>query len=249
MTPRLRHVFAETAYWAPSLETNATGHATLHFTLPDSLTTWKLHAVGSTVNGRITAIDRTFKTFQPFFVDLDTPQTLTVGDEIWLPVNLRNYTTHAVTLPVTVKAADWFTLTTQAMTQATIAANGTTPLVVGLSASSAADAGRSRITAANSHEGDAVEKTVAVHPDGEPRMITASELLRGGEKNAVTLDLPADAIAGSVHAELLLYPKIGANVYHAMKAVLERPYGCAEQNHLRCLSQFALPRDRDGGEA
>jgi uncharacterized protein YfaS (alpha-2-macroglobulin family) len=229
MTPRLRHVFDETAYWAPSLETNAAGRAALNFTLPDSLTTWKLHAVGSTVDGKITAVDRTFKTFLPFFVDLDVPQTLTVGDAIWLPVNLRNYTAHAVSLPVTVKAADWFTLTTPAIMHATIAPNGATPVVVGLRAASATDSGPLRITAANAHEGDAVEKNVKVHPDGEPKMITASELLRGGQKNTVALDLPPDAISGSVHAELLLYPNLGANVYHAMKAVLERPYGCAEQ--------------------
>jgi len=229
MTPRLRHVFDETAYWAPSLETNAAGHAALKFRLPDSLTTWKLHAVGSTVDGRITAVDRTFKTFLPFFVDLDAPQTLTVGDAIWLPVNMRNYTAHAVSLPVTVKAADWFTLTTPATTHATVAPNGATPVVVGLRAASAADSGPLRITAANAQLGDAVEKTVKVHPDGEPKMITASELLRGGGKNTVAFDLPADAISGSVHAELLLYPNLGANVYHAMKAVLERPYGCAEQ--------------------
>jgi phage baseplate assembly protein gpV len=229
MTPRLRHVFDETAYWAPSLETNAAGHAALKFKLPDSLTTWKLHAVGSTVDGRITAVDRTFKTFLPFFVDLDTPQTLTVGDAIWLPVNLRNYTTHVVSLPVTVKAANWFTLTTPATTRATVAPNAATPVIVGLRAASAAAAGPLRITAANAHEGDAVEKTVKVHPDGEPKMISAQELLRGGAKNTVAFDLPADAISGSVHAELLLYPNLGANVYHAMKAVLERPYGCAEQ--------------------
>lgn len=229
MTPRLRHVFEETAYWGPSLETNATGRAALKFTLPDSLTTWKLHAVGSTVDGRITAVDRTFKTFLPFFVDLDTPQTLTVGDAIWLPVNLRNYTTHVVSLPVTVKAADWFTLTTPATTHATVAPNAATPVIVDLRAASAADAGPLRITAANAHEGDAVEKTVKVHPDGEPKMITAQALLRGGAKNTVAIDLPADAISGSVHTELLLYPNLGANVYHAMKAVLERPYGCAEQ--------------------
>jgi len=230
MTPRLRHVFDETAYWAPSLETNAAGHATLKFTLPDSLTTWKLHAVGSTVDGRITAVDRTFKTFLPFFVDLDTPQTLTVGDAIWLPVNLRNYTTHVVSLPVTVKAADWFTLTTPATTHSTVAPNAATPVIVGLRAASSADAGPLRITAANAKLGDAVEKTVNVHPDGEPKIVTASELLRGGAKNTVVFDLPADAISGSVHAELLLYPNFGTNVYHAMKAVLERPYGCAEQS-------------------
>ena len=228
MTPRLRHVFDETAYWAPSLETSATGRAAIKFTLPDSLTTWKLHAVGSTVDGRITAIDQTFKTFQPFFVDLDAPQTLTVGDSIWLPVNLRNYMARTTTLPVTVKAADWFTLTTPATTQSTVAANGSAPVIVGLRATSATDAGPLRVTAANAHDGDAVEKTVKVHPDGEPKIITASELLRGGT-NAVALNLPQDTIPGSVHAELLMYPNLGANVYHAMKAVLERPYGCAEQ--------------------
>jgi len=47
--------------------------------------------------------------------------------------------------------------------------------------------------------------------------------------NTIHIDLPTNAIAGSVHAELLLYPNLGANVAHAMKAVLERPYGCAEQ--------------------
>jgi len=229
MTPRLRHVFAETAYWAPSLETTSSGHTAFNFTLPDSLTTWKLHAVGSTLDGRLTEIDKTFKTFQPFFVDLDAPQVLTAGDEITLPVNLRNYKPHAITLPVTVKPAEWFTLSTPANTHVTVPPNGSTPVLVGLHAASAVDAGPLRITAANAHDGDAVEKTIKVHPDGEPRTVTASALLHGDSSNTIHFDLPTNAIAGSVHAELLLYPNLGANVAHAMKAVLERPHGCAEQ--------------------
>ncbi len=229
MTPRLRHVFVETAYWAPSLETTSSGRTAFDFTLPDSLTTWKLHAVGSTIDGRLTEIDQTFKTFQPFFVDLDAPQVLTVGDEITLPVNLRNYTARAITLPVTVKTADWFTLSTPVSARATVAPAGSIPVLVGLHAASAIDAGPLRITAANAHDGDAVEKTVKVHPDGEPRTVTASALLHGDSANTIHFDLPPNAIAGSVHAELLLYPNLGANVAHAMKAVLARPYGCAEQ--------------------
>ena len=227
-TPRLRHVFEETAYWTPSLETDASGHASLHFRLPDSLTTWKLHALASTVDGRFASLDQTFKSFQPFFLDLDTPQVLTVGDEITLPVNLRNYLTHSIALPVTVKPADWFTLLTPSIVNATVPSNGTTPVIVGLHATKTVEAGPLNITAANAREGDAVEKTVRVHPDGEPRSIAASGLLRGG---AVTLalDLPADEISGSVHAELLLYPNLGAHILHSMKAVLERPYGCGEQ--------------------
>jgi hypothetical protein len=228
ITPRLRHVFEETAYWTPSLETDAKGHAALKFTLPDSLTTWKLHAVGSTLDGRVTSVDRKFITFQPFFVDLDPPQVLTVGDEISLPVNLRNYTPRDLTLPVTVKPADWFALSTPAVTRMTVPRGGSSTLIVGLNARARIDAGALQVTAANAHDGDAVEKKVKVHPDGEPRMVTASELVRGG-KSTIHFDLPPETIPGSVHAELLLYPNLGTNVYHAMKAVLERPYGCGEQ--------------------
>ncbi len=227
-TPRLRHVFEETAYWTPSLETDASGRASIHFRLPDSLTTWKLHALASTVDGRIAALEKIFKSFQPFFVDLDAPQVLTVGDEITLPVNLRNYTTHSLALPVTVKTAEWFSLLTSSTVQASVAANGTTPVRVGLRATRAVEAGPLRITAVNANEGDAVEKTVRVHPDGEPRSVTASGLLRSGS-TTLSLDLPADAIPGSIHAELLLYPNLRAHILHSMKAVLERPYGCGEQ--------------------
>ena len=227
-TPRLRHVFEETAYWAPSLETNANGHASLHFTLPDSLTTWKLHALASTTDGRIGALDQTFKTFQPLFVDADLPQVLTVGDEIELPVNLRNYTDHSVSLPITVKPAEWLTLLTPAKVQANVSAGGSAPVVFGFKAKSAVDAGVLRIDASNGHEGDAVERTVRVHPDGEPRAVTAAGLLTR-DARTLTLELPADAIPGSIHAEVRLYPNLGAHVLHAMKAVLARPYGCAEQ--------------------
>jgi hypothetical protein len=227
-TPRLRHVFEETAYWSPSLETSATGRAHLHFTLPDSLTTWKLHALASTTDGRVGVLDRTFKTFQPFFVDLDAPLVLTVGDEITLPVNLRNYTSKPISLPVTLKPADWISPLTPAKVDATVPSNGTAPVTFGFRATKAVETGPLNINAANAHEGDAVEKTVRVHPDGEPRAVAVSELLRG-RSTSMALDLPADTVPGSIHAELRLYPNLGAHLLQSIKAVLERPYGCGEQ--------------------
>jgi len=153
---------------------------------------------------------------------------LTVGDEITLPVNLRNYTARALSLPVIAKPADWFTLLTPARVAATVPANGTTPVIFGLRAEKTVEAGPLRITATNPRDGDAVEKTVRVHPDGEPRSTTASGLLRASS-TTLNLDLPANTIPGSVHAELLLYPNLSAHLVHSMSAVLERPYGCGEQ--------------------
>ena len=57
-----------------------------------------------------------------------------------------NYTEHAITLPVTVKPADWFTLSTPANMHASIASNGSSPVLVGLHAASSTDAGPFRIT-------------------------------------------------------------------------------------------------------
>jgi hypothetical protein len=227
-TPRLRHVFEETAFWAPSLETTSGGHAGIRFRMPDSLTTWKLHGLASTEDGRFGVIDRTFRTFQPFFVDVDAPQVLTVGDELTLPVTLRNYTAHDLSLPVTVATTDWLTLTTGATVPTHVPASRSVAANFGLRARTMTAAGPLRITAAAEREGDAVEKTVRVHPDGEPLAVNASGLLRPGAAT-MTLDLPAEAIPGSLHATLLLYPNLGSHVLHAMKAVLQRPYGCGEQ--------------------
>jgi len=227
-TPRLRHVFEETAYWAPSIETAPNGRAGIQFHLPDSLTTWKLHALASTVDGRVESIDQTFRTFQPFFVDLDAPQVMTVGDELTLPATLRNYTAHDLDLPVKAEASDALQLTTSATTREHVAANGSASPVFGLRAASSTAASPLRITAVAAREGDAVEKTIRVHPDGEPRSIATSSLLRGKETR-LALDLPADTIPGSAHVRLLLYPNLGSQLVQAMKAALERPYGCGEQ--------------------
>ena len=227
-TPRLRHVFDETAYWAPSLETNPNGRANLDFHLPDSLTTWRMHALASTIDGRVGTLASTFRTFQPFFIDLDTPQVLTQGDEITLPVNLRNYTAQSLMLPVTVKPADWFQALTPIAQQITVPGGNSAKLNFGFRAAHAIDDGPLQMTASNGRQGDSVEKKVRVHPDGKPGTVTASGLLRG-ESAALHIDLPSNLIPGSLHAQVLLYPNMGAQLVHSIEAALERPRGCGEQ--------------------
>ena len=227
-TPRLRHVFDETAYWAPSLETGANGRASLDFYLPDSLTTWRLHALASTIDGRVGTLESTFKTFQLFFIDLDTAQVLTQGDEITLPVNLRNYTAQSLTLPVTVKPADWFQALTPIAQRITVPSGNPAKFNFGFRAAHAIDECPLQMTASNGRQGDAVEKKIRVHPDGKPGTVTASGLLRG-ESSALHLDLPSDLIPGSLHAQVLVYPNMGAQLVRSIEAALERPWGCGEQ--------------------
>lgn len=226
-TPRVRQDFQETAYWSPSLETNAAGTASLRFKLSDNLTTWKLVAFASTIDGKLGSVEREFQSFQPFFVDLDTPPILTVGDQISLPVVLRNYGKAAATMNVSVAPAAWLKLLGNASQTSMVPANGSSRVTFAYEAAQAIDAGKQRVTARNHSDGDAVEKPVRVHPDGQQRFITAADLV--GSSRPLSVVVPKEMIQGSLHSDLVVYPDIAAHVAKAIEGVLRRPYGCAEQ--------------------
>jgi len=112
-TPRLREYFPETLVWKPDLETDKQGRAQLRFKLADNITTWKMSVIGSTEDGQIGTIEKEIKAFQPFFIEHDPPKVLTEGDEISLPVVVRNYLERTQTVDLMLKPESWFTLLVQ----------------------------------------------------------------------------------------------------------------------------------------
>ena len=51
--PTVRSAFADTAFWAPEVETDASGKATVSVTWPDNLTTWRMDARAVTQDTRV----------------------------------------------------------------------------------------------------------------------------------------------------------------------------------------------------
>ena len=87
--------------------------------------------------------------------------------------------------------------------------------------------GKQRVTAFGSDASDAIEKPVSVHPDGEEVAQTVSEVFSDG--GSLDINVPMDAIKGSVHAELKIYPNLMAHALEGIEGILQRPYGCGEQ--------------------
>src|SRR5262249_61580898 len=87
--------------------------------------------------------------------------------------------------------------------------------------------GKQRVTAFGSDASDAVEKPVSLHPDGEEFAQTAGQVF--GEIGSLDINVPMDAIKGSVRAELKIYPNLMAHALEGIEGILQRPYGCAEQ--------------------
>ncbi|HEV2705911.1 MAG TPA: alpha-2-macroglobulin family protein [Pyrinomonadaceae bacterium] len=226
-TPRLREYFPETLVWQPALETDREGRAQLKFKLADNITTWKMAVVGSTEDGQIGVAEKEIRAFQPFFVEHEPPRVLTEGDEISLPVVLRNYLERAQTVDVEIKPESWFALLSPARRRAEVAAGDSVRQTFDFRAVSSTREGKQRVTAYASDDSDAIEKSVNVHPDGEEVVRTASQIF--GETGALDVQVPADAIAGSVRGELKIYPNLAAHVFEAVEGILQRPYGCGEQ--------------------
>ncbi len=226
-TPRLREYFPETLLWQPQIETDKQGRAHLKFKLADNITTWKMSVVGSTVDGEIGIAEKEFRAFQPFFAEHDPPKVLTEGDEISLPVVLRNYLDKAQTVNAEIKPESWFELLGAARKRADVKAGDAGQVVFDFRAIASVKDGKQRVTAFGSDANDAIEKPVSVHPDGEEVAQTASEVF--GESGSLEINVPTDAIKGSVLAELKIYPNLMAHALEGIEGILQRPYGCAEQ--------------------
>jgi len=227
-TPRLRKYFPETLVWQPELITDSSGRAQFKFLMADNITTWKMSVIGSTVNGQMGMAETELRTFQPFFVEHDPPKILTQGDQIQLPVVLRNYLDKPQEVNVKLDPAAWFSLLGPSEQRIKVPANQDAIAPFLISATQSVHDGKQRVSAANHQTGDAVERTVSVHPDGEDVTQTAAAVL-AGSRATLEIEVPANAVPGSVEAELKIYPNLGAHVLDAVHGMVLRPAGCGEQ--------------------
>ncbi|HEY8184729.1 MAG TPA: MG2 domain-containing protein [Pyrinomonadaceae bacterium] len=226
-TPRLREYFPETLVWQPSLETDKQGRAQLKFKLADNITTWKMSVIGSTEDGEMGTAETEIKAFQPFFVEHDPPRVLTEGDQISLPIVLRNYLERSQTVDLEIKPENWFTLKGPARQRANVPAGDAVRQTFDLQAVASVKDGKQRVTASGPEASDSIEKPVTVHPDGEEKTQTASDVF--GDAGTLTMNLPPSVIPGSTRAELKIYPSLMGHVVESVEGILERPHGCGEQ--------------------
>jgi hypothetical protein len=98
--PRVRRKFQALAYFAGALRTDANGHATATFTLPDDLTTWRVMVVGASADGRFGNGETTFRTTKPLVANPVVPQFARPGDHFDAGIAVTNGTGASGTLHV-----------------------------------------------------------------------------------------------------------------------------------------------------
>ncbi len=228
--PVVRRYFPETLVWIPSLRTDAEGSAKTEFQLADSVTTWKMEVLASTLDGRLAEAEKLITAFQPFFVEFDPPPVWTQGDEIEVRPLVRNYLDGDQRVELSLKQEEWMSPRfgdNGGSRTLSVAAGGATPAPFRIRAATPVERARIQVTALARDGGDAIEKSIAVKPNGERIVKTAGVLTEGS--GGFDFSYPADALPGTVEMEIALFPGFLSHAIDAVDSLLQRPNGCAEQ--------------------
>jgi uncharacterized protein YfaS (alpha-2-macroglobulin family) len=224
----VRSYFPEALYINPEIVTDGRGEATISIPLADSITTWRMALVASTMRGALGSGASSLKVFQDFFTDLDLPVTLTQGDRVSIPVAVYNYSGAAGDVALDLKPADWYEL-----------AGDTAAKTVRVEAGKVGGAqftieakriGKFKLTLAAKmgSRADIVVREIEVVPNG--RELT--EVFNGRLDAAAvthTVAFPAAAIPEASSVLVRLYPGPLSQVIEGMDAILRMPFGCFEQ--------------------
>ncbi len=227
LAPRVRKLFPETLLWKPQLISDDQGRLPpVPIRLADNITTWQLSASAVSSDGRLGATQLPMKVFQPFFVDLNLPVSLTRGDEVGMPVVLYNYLNRPQKVKLTLAKESWFTLAGDSEQIIELQPNEVRSTRYTLKVEKVGTH-RLRVTALAGAVGDAIEREIDVVPDG-----TKVETVHSGSLDrpvAHALEVPGNAIEGSVKAFLKLYPSSFSQVVEGLDGIFQMPYGCFEQ--------------------
>ena len=163
--PPVRQWFPETVLWRPEVITDDHGVARVHVDVADSITTWRLSASAISAAGQLGASQSSLRVFQPFFVDVDLPVSLTRGDEIALPIVVHNYLDKPQSVTVTVDDAPWFQRLDAAVKTIALGPSEVRSVAWRIRVRKVGEQ-HLQVTAQGSGVADAVKRAVSVVPDG-----------------------------------------------------------------------------------
>jgi uncharacterized protein YfaS (alpha-2-macroglobulin family) len=226
IAPRVRESFPETLLWVPQLVTDDNGQAHLNIDLADSITTWRLSASAVAADGRLGATQLPLKVFQPFFVDLNLPVSLTRNDEVSVPVVVYNYLDNPQTVTLTLKTAPWFALQGDAEQRLALAPREVRSTFYRVKVKQAGTH-ELQVSASASGIADALKRRIEVVPDGR----RVEQVFNGSlqQPGGATLLVPDDAIEGSVQAFVKIYPSGFSQLVEGLDNIFQMPHGCFEQ--------------------
>lgn len=224
--PRVREYFPETLLFKPDIITDANGNATMDVPIADSITDWRVSVTASSAQGDLASTTTSLRVFQDFFVDLDLPVALTMGDEVSVPVAVYNYLSQMQNVRLELQQAGWFAALDPVSMNLSVKPNEVASAYFRIRAD---HLGKQKLVvkAYGSKLSDAVQRELMVEPNGKKIEDAVSGRLTPSVSSSILI--PAESIAESRQLLLKIYPGIFNQLVEGLDSILQMPYGCFEQ--------------------
>ncbi|NWV38184.1 OVOS protein, partial [Grantiella picta] len=247
---RVRKFFPETWIWE-LVNTDSRGEADVSYTIPDTITEWKASAFCVQDDaGFGIASPVSITAFQPFFVDLTLPYSVTRGEKFNFIANVFNYLNKCVQISAMLEQSSDYEaeILSSGGNTATVCANerktyiwairphklGEVKFVITAEAKeSTRGTGNSTSLEEKTIYRDTLFQTLLVEPEGIKKELTQSSLVCAKGKmisEQVSLSLPRNVVQESARAYFSVIGDILGTALRNLDNLLHMPYGCGEQN-------------------
>jgi len=227
----LRRNWKSAAYWNPALMTDANGRAQVTFTLPDNLTSFKIMAVGQTLDAKFGRASNDFNVRLPLLLQAALPRFCRKGDQFEAGVVVHNYSGHKGKGTIKVEVNG---ITLKGAKQAEFELeNGDSRAVLFPFAADQMGRAVLRFRCTMDDLSDGLEKTLTVQA---PTVVEQTAVYKRVEQSVKEkLQPPADVHAELTKLEMTAASSAMAEFSGAVEYLLAYPYECLEQRLSKAL--------------
>jgi hypothetical protein len=224
--PPPRKNLVETAFFLPTLSSNADGVVTIEFTLPDTLTTWQFRGLAHDAAARSGTLDDTCIAAKDLMVEPLVPRFLREGDLVRIPVKVSNASTGRLAGTVRFSLADARTdedrgglIEGEHVQAFDLAAGESRPVVFTVKVADGTDVLRYLATGSAGRAADGEEAFLPVLPRRVSVTDTVPITIRGPGKRQVTLERLATSAGTDIRSQSLVVQAVSNPAWYAVLAL------------------------------
>lgn len=232
----VRRAFADTAFWAGSLEADENGIATVDFTMPENLTGWKIRAwsVGhGTVVGEGVA---EIVTAKKFMLRLQAPRFFVENDYAVLSANIHNYLKRDKIVRAILEIdGDCIDIDDDSTKEIIVKAGAEKRVDWRVEVEDEGEA-VIRMKALTDEESDAMELSFPVYVHGMLKTESFCGAVRYNTNSVrISFTVPEKRRVEQTKLEIRYSPTLAGALVDALPYMVDYPYGCTEQTLNRFL--------------
>jgi uncharacterized protein YfaS (alpha-2-macroglobulin family) len=235
--PRLRSNFASLALFAPNVRADKSGHASIPFTIPDSLTRYRVFVIAADSENYFGKGESNIAVDKILSVRPSVPRFANIGDKFQIPVIIKNGDNKSATIELVAKGSG--AINGESGYKIELPAGDRTDLTAPVFASSTGSSLFAMLAISNSRKTDLVHEKITVQ-----RSATTEDLALNGsiDRDSVKqmLAIPSKEETLSSNLDLRMSSSAVGDLRGATTYLREYPYGCSEQLASRIMAFSAL---------